>query len=91
MHCDVISFWYDCKCQVGTYEAKSLRMPGKTKRQKSTAFQREWTYLPHQLLIVHYSVQTLSFYLKIWIQADNPFRYKPRDFFHVFLVTGVNY
>ena len=29
-----------------------------------------------KILIVYYSVQMLSFYLKIWIQVDKPFRYR---------------
>ena len=38
-------------------------------------------YILLHFLHVNYSVQILSFHLKIWMEVDKPFKYKPRKFF----------
>ena len=52
---------------------RPLSDDGKT-CDKCDAIKREWTYWQHQILIGHYSVQILSFFSKILVQVDKPFK-----------------
>ena len=47
----------------------------------------------HQFLIVHYSVQIVLFFLKIWVEVDKPLKISAKEKFLeiicVFVVAGV--
>ena len=47
----------------------------------------------HQFLIVHYSVQIVLFFLKIWVEVDKPLKISAKEkcleIICVFVVVGV--
>ena len=52
-----------------------------------------WGSGQHQFLIVHYSVQIVLFFLKIWVEVDKPLKISAKEKFLeiicVFVVAGV--